>query len=1058
MKKYTLLSLIVGCFLFGKVTIGFAQNKIVKGTVTDNTGGPLLGVNIGVKGATTGTTTGNKGHYNLTVPSLQDTLIFSFIGYQTQIVPINGRNTINITLKTNVISGKEMVVIGYGKQAKENVTTSISKLNDKVLKNVPFDNPQNALQGTIPGVRVQRTSGQPGAEPRVIVRGGTSINNPNGAHPLYVVDGIIREDMNNISSSDIKSIQVLKDAAATAIYGARGSNGVVVVTTKSGKAGETRVSYSMNVGFSEPSKLYDLANAEQYLRMTRGYLFNSRPGLTDVSSKLKLSTGFGTGNDLTKNTAYTTQYLTPDNKYLLNQGWESMPDPADPSKKLIFKDTDFQNVLFRKAFTQKQHLAISGGSDNATFRATASYLNDKGIGITTGSKKYNLGLKGKVKVNDWLNLSARSYYTTRNTHSVPNITNIFARGMTLPPTTKYRFLDGTIAPGQARNEGNPAYYLHKHKAGETRNYLTIIFSSQMDILPGLTFKPQMSLYTRHIKNHSFWPKYLDGVGSPVDSRDASFRIRRFRKIQSTGTLNYNKSFLNLHNINVVLGFQFSHRENSSYSASAQGGASDLIRTLNASPEPINVGSSITNRTLIGYFGRINYNYKERYLFSVDARYDGASNLGKANQWGFFPGISVGWNVDQEKFWNLKQLIKLKLRASYGITGNIGNLGDFAAQGVYSVGSKYNGIAAIQNTVLPNPDLKWEHSKTLDLGTDIKLFKDRIGLTFDAYRRVTKHLITTLKLPPSSGFSSILTNLGSLENKGIEVAVNTDLFPIDNNFQWNLSVNAAYVKSTILKLPDNGAKNNRIGGVFVWNQSKQKYTWEGGLQEGHTMGDYFNWKELGVYKNDQAAANAPVDKVATVDFKQGGDTKWADIDHNGIIDSRDQVYLGNQYPDWTGGISSTFSYKTVSLYVRANYMFGHTIFNYGRAFMDGSWKLNMNLTEKMVKNAWKQPGDITKFPYYGWESVRQVDNLNPGRPGQRYYEKGNYLAIREVTLSYELPKPILAKTFIKSLRLSISGKNLHYFTHYDGLNPEYGGRDYGRYPIPRTFLFGLNLTF
>lgn len=1033
---------------------------VVQGTVTDENGLPLPGVTVLVQGTNIGTVTGMEGDYSLEVPATNAVLIFSYLGFATQKIPVGQENVINVQLQQEAAALEELVVVGYGKQSRETITTSISKLDPQVLENIPYANAASAMQGTIPGVRVQSTSGQPGAAPRVIIRGGTSINNPNGASPLYIVDGVVRPQMVDISPDAIESLQVLKDAASTAIYGARGSNGVVIITTKSGQAGEMRISYNYDLTFSEVGKTYDLASARDYLTMARRAMLVPDK-FPDLSFMLQDPTGFGTGNDLTNNTGFTTQYLTPENEHKLDEGWESMPDPLDPSKTLIFKETDWQDVLFRTAISHNHHITISGGSEKATFHAGIGYLNNQGIAITTEFKRYTFNLNGEIKANDNLNFFGQVLYSrSSDNHVTPNNASIFARAATLPPTTKYKFEDGSLAPGANISEGNPAYILTRRENENTNDNLTMILGANWEILPDLTFDPQVSVYNVYSDNYTFQPSILHGPGNLVDTRRASGGSYRWQQIQADAVFSYKKSFMSAHNLETTAGVSYFSRKESKLGAVGRGAATDLIPTLNASAEPVSVSSEITDQVILGYFGRINYNYRYKYLLSLTMRYDGASNLGKNHKWGLFPGVSVGWNLHQEEFWEIfpEEFSRLKLRASYGENGNIGALGDFSAQGVYSVGEVYAGNPAIRNTTLPNEELKWEESKTFNIGADIGLFNGRINVLFDAYRRVTENLITNYTLPPSTGFGGILTNLGSLENKGVEVELDVQVLPTTSDFQWNFSFNAAKVKNKILSLPPNGAENNRVGGVYIWNADIGDYSWQGGLQEGGAMGELFAYQQEGIFATDEEALGAPVDQIMTIAdrTKYGGDVKWADRDNNGIIDARDRAYMGNIFPVWTGGFTNTFGYKNLFLTVRLDYTTGHTIYNYTRAFMNGMWKTNMNLTQEMVENSWKEQGDDTYLPRYYWNGDRGQQNIIRGN--SEYYESGDFLAIREVTLSYTFPSKLVERLNLDNIRLNITGSNLYYFTKYKGLNPEEGGRDYGRYPIPRNIIFGAKILF
>ncbi|GAA5220001.1 SusC/RagA family TonB-linked outer membrane protein [Membranihabitans marinus] len=1058
-NKKLLLLLLFSIFT-SLATYGQSTSQVT-GKIVDVSGEPLIGVNVLVQSTNVGTASDFDGNFTLSNVDLNSAvLVASYIGYKTQTLALEGNSNVTITLISDSEILDELVVVGYGSQSREVLTTSVSKLDNAVLENVPFANAATAMQGTVSGVRVQSTSGQPGAAPRIIVRGGTSINNPDGAAPLYVIDGVIRPNMDNLSADDIESLQVLKDAASTAIYGARGSNGVVVITTKGGQVGQASITYSSDFTFSSAERLYDLASARDYIYFGRRAMVVN-DAYPDASFRLTGASGFGTGNDLTNNTAYTTQYLTPENQHKLDEGWESMPDPIDPSKTIIFKNTDYQDVLFREAFSQNHYLSASGGTEKATFSASLGYLENQGIAISTDMSRYTLNVNGDFKISDRLSFFGRTNYAKSKDHQVNNITNNFARGLTLPPTAKYYFEDGTLAPGEKTSEGNPEYYLNNRDAENTSENLTLSFGSKYNILPNLSFEPQVSIYNVNDDSYDFQPGFFEGVSNFVDSRRASVSNYKWRQTQADAVFSYLETIQNVHNFDIKAGLSYFDRTISTFSAVGQGASTDLIPTLNASAEPISVSSSVSDQVIMGYFGRINYDFDSKYLLSINMRYDGASNLGANYKWGFFPGVSVGWNLHKEAFWSSlpEDLLTLKLRGSYGVNGNIGNLGDFTSQGAYGVGAIYSGLAAIQNTIIPNPELQWERSKTLNIGADIGLFNRRVNVIFDAYRRETDNLITSLALPPSTGFGSSLTNLGSLENKGVELELNINVLPNESELQWNIGFNASKVSNKILALPENGVENNRIGGFNVWDEASQEYVWKGGLQEGSPIGEYYEYRKLGVYATDEEAANAPYDNIPRVkDAKYGGDVIWDDIDGNGEIDGRDRVYMGNIYPDWTGGMSNSFSYKNLFLSFRLDYTVGHTIWNFARGFMDGQWKLNMNLTQDMVDNAWQEQGDITNTPRYDWESTRAQGNISPGRAGQDYYEKGDYLAVREVTFGYELPQSILSAVNINKLRLNVTGNNLHYFTQYKGLNPEEGGRDYGRYPVPRNLILGLSISF
>lgn len=1059
MKKLLLCCLLLTLFSFFR---GYAQS-VITGTIKDVKEGVLPGVIVKLKGTTTSVATNSSGKYVINVQDVDGTLVFSFIGMKSQEIPISGKKVIDVVLTETQEALNEVVVIGYGSQSRETVTTSVTKLDNKVLENVPYANLTSAMQGTLSGVRVQSTSGQPGDASRVVIRGGTSINNPNGAAPLYIVDGVIKSNINDINSQDIESMQVLKDAAATAIYGARGSNGVVILVTKSGKSGVARINYNYDITISDLGKGYDMVSAKDYIYFQR--LGIAARGTNDPTqlAKLSLASSAGTGNDLTNNTAFTPQYLTAANSYKLNEGWESMPDPIDPTKTIIFKDTDFQDVVYQTGISNNHTISGSGGTDKATFSASLGYQSNEGIAISTDYKRLSFNMNGDFKVSDKLKIFGRLMYSNSSGRTVTDIgssvSNVFARSATVPATTKYKFEDGSLAPGLNSSIGNLEYFFGTQDLENSLENLTMVTGAHLDILPGLTFDPQISLYKIASDGRFFQRAYLNGPLQLVNARNATGSYTKQIQEQGDAVFTYQKAFKDVHHLEAKVGFSAFWKTNSGLSASGRGASTDLIPTLNASAVPVLVGGDETNQLILGYFSRINYDYKEKYLLSLNARYDGASNLGTTHKWGFFPGVSVGWNMHKEDFWSIfpENLFALKLRGSYGVNGNISNLGPYQAQGQYSVGSQYNGIAAVQNVTLANADLRWEQSKTFDLGFDLNILSNRINILFDYYRRRTDNLLTDYTLPQSTGFASVLTNLGSLENKGIELELSARILPTKSDFQWSVSLNASRVKNKILKLPSNGTDNNRIGGVFVWDPSRNDYAWLGGLQEGGSIGDQYAYKQLGIYATDAEAQQGPKDMlvVGTTKTKYGGDVNWLDADKNGIIDERDRVYVGNIYPKWTGGIANTMAYRNFNLYVRMDYTAGHTIYNYTRAMMIGQFVGDNGFVSDVLRS-WQTQGQQTDIPRIYWADQQAQNNLFRGN--SEYYEAGDFLALREVTLSYSFSSELLKKLKITNIRLNATGNNLHYFTKFKGLNPEDGADDRGRYPIPRNIIFGANITF
>ncbi len=1034
---------------------------IVTGKVTNEAGEALPGASVNIKGATGGTVTDDEGAFSISVSNLNVTLVVSSIGFREKEIPLAGRTNVEIVLVSGTDALSEVVVVGFGSQQRRSeITTAVSKLDNKVLENVPYSNVAAALQGTLAGVRVQTNSGQPGAAPNIIVRGGTSINSPNSSPPIYIIDGVLRTNMNDISAHDIKSIQVLKDAAATAIYGAQGSNGVVIVETKSGQSGKTQVTYKFDLVRAEVAKTYDILSGEDEAYFARlGILATGEINssfLAQLDGSVYLG---GAGNDLTNNTTNSLQYLTPENQHKLNEGWGSIPDPADPSRTLIFNSVDWQSMLFRKALSQSHTVSVSGGNQKARFYLGLGYLDNEGIAIQTDYKRFSMNLNGELNVNSKVKLFSRVMYSNTHNTQVPTI-DVFKSSLIAPTTNKLYFEDGTLSPGRAFGYSNPFYRMSVYNPKNLANDLTLIVGGQAEIIEGLTFNPQVSLQYRGGYSRNFLRSYLDGPSTLVTSRNASGSYSENFRPQVNAVLNYAKVFNNDHDFEIKAGLSYLWANNISLSANGNNAATDIVPTLNASATPTAVSSSETQHALIGYFSRATYNYQGKYLLSASLRYDGASNLGTDNKWGLFPGVSAGWNLDRESFWNFlpSGLAKLKLRASYGVTGNISGLGLYQAQGEYNASSRYYGSSGIMISTLPNQNLRWEQSKTFDVGADLGLFNNRVSLIFDYYRRVTENLLTSLTLPPSTGFPSILTNYGTLENKGYEIEASARVLSPESPVQWNIALNVAKVNSKILQLPENGIENNRVGGVYVFDPKRGDYAWLGGLQEGQRIGDLHAYQQVSVYATDDEAARGPVDMLlpSASKMKYGGDVNWLDVDRNDTIDTRDRVYMGNSIPRVTGGFTNTVSYKDLSLTVRMDYTLGATIYNETAARLEGNFSGANAISANMLRS-WQKQGDVTDIPRYYWADQNAQWNVWNNRGNSRFYQSTDFLCLREVTLAYSLPKTLMKRIGLTDIRLNLTGANLIYFTNYEGLSPEQTNTETA-YPNPRSFMFGAAITF
>lgn len=1067
--------------------VAHAQSTKITGKVLDDYNMEVVGASVIESGTTNGTITDLDGNFTLEVSQPNASIVISFIGYKSQTIALKGQKEVNVLLKEDVEQLSEVVVTGYGgSQKRGTVTTAISKLDDKVLNNAAFSNVGQALQGSVTGLRVTNTSGQPGSNPTIVLRGGATISgNNNGA--LIIVDGVVRESMAGISPDDIESMQVLKDAASTAIYGARANGGVILVETKKGSQGRASVSYKFKLGTNFARKGNEFLNAEDYIYYNR--LGFKRTGRTNVDSQQ----GYGIGNNL-----FDIQYLDDKNAYLLNQGWAQMADPFYEGKTIIFKDYGGQldkAVFDDAAMTQDHHINFEGGNENGTFSAKMGYFKEDGQIKNTGMKRFTGSIYGSYKVLPILTVNAGASYAWQTTPQLwIGQYEFFYRNRSQRPTWNPYLEDGSPAPGFGSGDGNPEYWHEKmHRKNSTRRQ-TYNAGFKLDLIPKkLTLNGNASLYHYDYQYEAFDKAYqTQNSSTPNTTREAVAQYRKRNQVQTNATLNYTDTFNNDHNLDLMVGGEYFNYHEFVMEAATKNSPTDDIPTLNAGSEYTKATSSKTGYRILSAFGRANYNYKMRYLLSVTARYDGISRL-VDNRWGFFPGISAGWNVMEEDFFKNSKISNvfsnLKPRVSFGVNGNVSAIGNYTAYGLYDQTANYNGNTGFYNNSLINSGLTWEQSQTFEVGLDFSFFNNRLSFITDYYNRVTKDLLTSLELPSYTGFNSITTNLGRLRNYGFELEMKANLMN-RKNFTWDFSANLTTVANKIVELPYNGNENNRQGGVQAFNPKTGQIEWLGATQEGGKLGVLYGYKQQSIFKDwddVKKYANDRVDEVANLygpgvaDKYAGkpgwqpiepGDVNWADLNNDGVINGLDRMEVGSIFPTVTGGFSTTLGHKGFQLYARFDYAVGHTIYNDLAARSMGQYQGSFNIITD-VKKTWSESNpnsDLPKYYYADQLSKKNITRSNNGNTAannnsSRFYEKGDYLALREITLSYNFPTLFAKKLAMQQLQMYVTGQNLFYFTGYTGASPEpavdstYGrGIDNGRYPTPRTVLFGLSATF
>lgn len=1071
----------------------FSQNLTIKGVVLDETGQSVIGATVLEEGTENGTITNLDGEFFLTVAKGKS-LVISYIGFETQRIRVVNEKQLKIILHEDSELLDEVVVVGYGvKQKRSTMTTAISKMDQKVLQNAALSNAAQALQGTVSGLRVTNTSGAPGSAPTIVLRGGAGIE--SAGSPLVVVDGVVRS-MSDINPSDIESIQVLKDAASTAIYGARANNGVILVQTKKGKAGHTQVSYKFKGGMNFARKGYEYMDAENYIRFGRLGRMYSGGSITDTDNTRGYGAVYGANNP----EQYSIRYLDG-NENLLQEGWKQMTDPVT-GKQIVFKDygTTLRDEVYKDpAFTQDHYLSFNGGSEKGTFAASLGYYSEDGTVKGTEYRRFSGTLNGNYKVLPILNIKGGVSFSTSTAPELyyDDMADLFERMQSMEPTWKPFFDDGSPNYGYGKRDGNPLYWLDKLTNKNNTRKTTLNIGADLELVKDKLFlRENSSIYYEDYTRELFDKEYRDYWNVNTE-RKASFAYQRTIQQQHSVQLEYTDTFKENHNFSAMLGGEYFENQYTEYSGSGQGAPFDDIPTLNASGnENMTAYSYREGYRIASFFGRVTYDYKRRYLFTAVARYDGISRLSD-NRWGFFPGVSAGWNIHEEAFFHNSPIANvvstLKPRISYGINGNVNGISNYDVYGLYGQASgthPYNGVNGILNTAVINSQLRWEKSKSFEAGLDLGFLNNRFNLILDYYNRTTSDLLTDVNLPGYTGFDSFKTNLGTLRNSGFEVEGNLNLITNPKGFNWNFSFNASYVFNKIVKLPDNGNENNRQGGSQVWDPASQQVIWVGGYQEGHTLGDIYAYQQVKILRDENEVAQLAGNRIDMIAGLYGpnvseadrqrygltkpieaGDVLWADLNGDNVIDQLDRVKVGNIYPKWTGGFSTTLSYKNVSLYGRFDFAVGHTILNMVAMRSIGQSVGFKNIIADGL-DCWTAENPDTDLPKSYYDDSTNKKNIYRDTAGSditsvdnrssRFYEKGDYLALRELTLSWKLPAKWISKIHITDASLYVTGQNLFYITGYSGTSPEaplvYPGVDTGRYPTPRTVLVGASISF
>ncbi|MFA6086575.1 SusC/RagA family TonB-linked outer membrane protein [Mucilaginibacter sp.] len=1091
----------------------------VSGIVTDGTKNETLpGVSVSVKGTTMGIITSIDGKYTLKVPSSDATLVFSFIGYDRQEIPLKGRATLNVTMAANNKSLSEVVVVGYSQQTREKNTAAISKIDPKQLVNTANASPINALQGKIAGVSIPISNGQPGSAPaNIIIRGGSKLNvygsgvgnsggdptlNSDAASPLVIVDGIFRP-MKDINPDDIESLQVMKDAASTSIYGARGANGVIVIKTKGGKfgSGKANVTFNYRTNWEVPTGQQDYLSARDYLTLARTTAKNTFDGIDKnallnnggFSAGTKVYTAKGQYGVSTNLTALYSNIVAIEGQAyvdnLLARGWETMDDPINPGTKLLFADNHYQDQLWNTGMTNNYNLSVDGGSQTANYNVSFNYINQAGTFVGTNYKRYSGLGNFAFKATNNLQINAMLNYSNVLPNYVAAYTNDLVRATRITPLIRIFKDDGTPATGENLTTRNRFHTLAYDNTQLSTERVASKVDADWNILKGLHFRPALS-YLITDNTALFSRKAFPDPIQFATSRLKTENVNNTRQLMIDQILQYDYTYKQDHSFMVLAGFNYTRNTGNVIDIGSQRGTNDYITTITEPPVTTVNGVTVTNVTNFGtslsesksasFFGQLGYDYKSKYLLNAVIRRDGFSNFAPAYKYGTFPSASVGWNIHKESFWKEnKSVSSLKLRGSWGTAGG-NDLSYTDTYGGYT-DNVYNQLSGIQRANLSNPNLKWETTQLTDIAVDAGFLNDRISLTVDFYNKLTKDRLDSKPLPAEAPFSSIKFNNGTIQNKGIEIELGATVIRA-GSFNWRTNLSFAYNAQKVISLPFNGRDKNRQGGGVVIDPNSGKEIEVGGYAEGERPFAYYAWKVEKVFSTEEEAlawSATHVDRIATPSGiavgKHAGDYQFADLNNDGIIDSRDLIKMGYKTPNRTGGMQNTFNYKSFSMRVNVDFSLGNMIDNgslgrelgQGRAYNEGA------PVEALGPDIWQKPGDVGKkyarFSFgdadFGQKNFIRQAAADVGT-GSAYsadvstlISKGDFLALREVYLSYDLPKHILSKIKATSLTIFVSGNNLGYITAYKGLNPEVTtGFDPGGYPRARQFTLGASIRF
>lgn len=1024
-----------------------AQNRIT-GTVVDENGQPAIGANVLVKGTTQGVSTDLNGAYALSVGK-QAVLVFSYLGYKPQEVAVGTQTRIDVTLQPEANVMDEVVVVGYGAVKRSDLTGSVASVSAKDVEGYKSASVMEALGGQIAGVQITATDGTPGAGFDIKVRGVGSVNGDTS--PLYIVDGFQVDNIDYLSNSDIESIEVLKDASSSAIYGSRAANGVVMVTTKSGKVGRPVVTYNGSASYREIAGQLDLLSPYEFVRLQ-----------TEAWPDKFGDTYYKTGNDSDG----------------IPYRYQSIEDYRNA------RGVDWQSETFRPTWSQDHNVSISGGSDKTKYSFAFSDFLENGIFTNSAFNKITGKMRVNHKISKHVSIDATVNYANTDKRGMGTSGdngrfNMLGQILRARPTGGLRMTDeqllaSAIDPlelesSESLSQVNPI----KQAESVTNTTKSEMWSGNValsfDFGHGWSFRTAGTYNTTNTRLYQF---YREGSKEAYRNGQMPYGSNRFtRNVRWTNYnhLTYKYARKNGHAFDVMLGQETSFQGSEYTVAGATDFPFDNLGNYNLGlgATPTTANSSRSEKLLVSFFARANYNYRDRYLFTATVRADGSTVFSENNKWGFFPSFSAAWRVSEEAFMKQQEVVSnLKLRLGWGVVGN-DRIANYLSMNLYSQG-KYgygNGlITVLQPKQLPNLDLKWEASQSVNLGVDLGMFDNRLNITADFFLKDTKDLLMAANKAYVSGFASQWQNVGKIRNKGIELSINSTNISSRGGFRWTTDFNISFIRNELRALAD-GAQTMYTSAS--WNGDYSGYDYM--ARVGQSLGLIYGYVFDGVYQtsdfNVNAATGAFELKEGVTDITahagravQPGMVKYKDIDGDGVITTADRTKIGNGTPSWYGGITNTLSYKGVDLSFMFQFNYGNDVYNATRIFASQSQDQRSNLMAE-IADRWTATNASNKVP--AWDGYVKNEIYS------RFIEDGSFLRLKNLTVGYTFPQLWTRKFYVQKLRLYFTAQNLFVVTGYSGYDPEVNMRssnpmtpsfDWGAYPKSKVYTFGLDLTF